>query len=94
MDIVRLNNIWNVQFVHGKLSVFMNVDSSFIIHQSASKPILPEGLSLEETEYLTVYMAEQSGQRVALWVYASPSAQDEIKAFVFDVYPDARIETT
>lgn len=91
MDIVRVSNIWNVHYVASKMSTYDIMDS-LIVHQKTDDPLLPEGFQPDTKEYLDIIISECEGQRIALWIIATPSVREKIREFVLSVYEDARCE--
>lgn len=91
MELIKLRNIWNVQYIAGHIDARKDIDNSFMVHQSVSKPINPDGLSLTETENVAIFFAEKDNIRVSLWVYAPKPVRDGLVKFVQGVYEDAEI---
>lgn len=91
MDIVRVQNLWNVHYIAGKLPEF-NVMDFQIVQQNADSPLLPEGLSPISIEYMDIIVAECDGQRIALWVQLTPKERRKLREFIMSVYADAAFE--
>lgn len=93
MDIVRLNNIWNVHHLEGKFRE-MGVRDTQIVQQHIERPLLPEGFDNLTKEYMDIYVAEVDWMRVSLFVLVHSAKQRrELREYTMTVYDDARFET-
>lgn len=91
MDIVRLQNIWNIQYLAAR---FKEMGNDIVIeHQQAGNPILPVDFDSLTKEYVDIYIAEQGGVRAALFVAVANAQQRvQLREFTVNVYPDVRYE--
>lgn len=91
MNIVRLRDFWNVQYVAGRLKDFPVV-SHQLVYQRLEDTIVPFDLQPDTAAYLSVVLSEKQNIRLVLYIMADVGLHPVIQDFILGVYADAKVE--
>ena len=91
MDIVRLRDFWNVQYIAGRLKDFPQVQYQ-LVYQRAEDEVIPFDLQPDTAEYLSIIMSEKQNLRLILYIMADKAKHKLIQDFILSVYADAKVE--